>query len=152
MATRISLIRSAREKEEREQIGSLVSPFMQRLVEVEKKCLLSLSEAAREAHNLQVALNSIVRAQKLEVQASSAVSQEFANVLWLHKEEKLAVQFLKEFVLSSHHSIAALGLQKKLKNAVLLARLVFFFLISRIEVHHHLVGNLDFRSVFGKTD
>lgn len=124
MATRISLVRSVREKEEREQIGNLVSPFVQNLVEVEKSCLLSLSEAAREAHNLQVALNSVVRAQKLEKQASSTVSQEFASVLWMHKEEKLAVQFLKELVLSSAEEIAKLGLDQKQKNAVLLARLV----------------------------
>lgn len=124
MATRISLVRSVKEREEREQIGDLVSPFVQSLIEVEKKCLLSLSEAARGAHNLQIALNSIVRAQKLEVQAGSTVSQEFASVLWLHKEEKLAVQFLKDLVLSSHSDIKTLGLEEKLKNAVMLARLV----------------------------
>lgn len=124
MATRISLVRSIKEREEREQIGNLRSPFVQSLVEVERKCLLSLSEAARGAHNLQIALNSIVRAQKLEVQAGSIVSQEFASVLWLHKEEKLAVQILKALVLSSKTEIDTLGLEEKLKNAVLLARLV----------------------------
>ena len=124
MATRISLIRSTREKEEREQLGNLISPFAQRLVEFEKKSLILLSEAARGAHDLQVALNSIVRAQKLEVHATSIVSQEFANVLWLHKEQKLAVQFLKDLTMSSKLDIDGLALEEKLKNAVLLARLV----------------------------
>jgi ataxia telangiectasia mutated family protein len=124
MATRISLIRSTREKEERGQLGNLISPFAQRLVEFEKKSLLLLSEAARGAHDLQVALNSIVRAQKLEVHASSIVSQEFANVLWLHKEQKLAVQFLKDLTMSSKLDVDGLALEEKLKNAVLLARLV----------------------------
>lgn len=77
METRISLIRSVREKEEREQLGNLVSRFVQHLVEFEKKCLLSLSEAARGTRDLQVALNSIIRAQKLELKPSSMVSQEF---------------------------------------------------------------------------
>jgi serine-protein kinase ATM len=154
MATRISLIRSVREKEEREQIGNLVSPFVQNLVEFEKKCLLSLSEAARGARDLQVALNSIVRAQKLEVHASSMVSQEFANVLWLHKEQKLAVQFLKDLVVSSKSGIDALGLKEKLNNAVLLARLVRSSSSSSHEppLILGLTGCMDCRGLLGKAD
>ena len=124
LATRISLIRSVREKEEREQIGNLVTPFLKALIDIEKSCLLFLSKAAREAFNLQVALNSVVRAQALEDQPSSLVSQEYANVLWLHSERKHAVQFLKELVVSKPKEIQKLGTESKLKNAVLLARLV----------------------------
>ena len=124
LATRISLIRSVREKEEREQIGNLVTPFVKALVDVEKSCLLSTSKAARESLNLQVALNSVVRAQTLEQQASSQVSQEYANVLWLHNERKLAVQFLKDLVVSKPNDVQSLNTESKLKNALLLARLV----------------------------
>lgn len=113
-----------REKEEREQIGNLVTPFLKALIDVEKSCLLSISKAARESLNLQVALNSIVRAQALEQQPSSQVSKEYANVLWLHSERKLAVQFLKDLVVSKPNEIQKLTTDSKLKNALLLARLV----------------------------
>ena len=118
------MIRSVREKEEREQIGNMVTPFVKGLIDVEKSCLLSISRAARESLNLQVALNSVVRAQALEKQPSSVVSQEYADVLWLHNERKLAVQFLKDLVVSKPKEIQKLSVESKLKNALLLARLV----------------------------
>ena len=97
MATRISLIRSIRQKEERGQIGNLASPFAKTLVKVEKDCLLRLSAAARKSNQIQIALNSVVRVQDLEKTAPTfEASQEFAKVLWLQKEQKLAVQFLKD--------------------------------------------------------
>ncbi|KAF8966296.1 hypothetical protein BDZ97DRAFT_2057533 [Flammula alnicola] len=98
MATRISLVRSVRQREERQQIGSLVTSFVRGLIDVEKNCLLRLSEAARASGQIQVALNSVVRAQRLDITSSSEVSEEFANVLWLQKEERLAVQFLQGLV------------------------------------------------------
>lgn len=104
-----------------------MTPFVKALIDVEKSCLLSLSKAARESLNLQVALNSVVRAQALEQQPSSLVSQEYANVLWLHNERKLAVQFLKELVVSKPKETQKLSAEFKLKNAVLLARLVMDF-------------------------
>ncbi|KAF8892281.1 hypothetical protein BD779DRAFT_1512002 [Infundibulicybe gibba] len=99
MATRVSLIRSVRRKEQRQQIGNLATPFIKSLTAMEKSCLVRLSEAARDSHQFQVALNSIIRAQKLDKLASFEVSQEFASVLWLQKEEKLAVQFLSSLLL-----------------------------------------------------
>ncbi|KAJ7281510.1 hypothetical protein C8J57DRAFT_1559254 [Mycena rebaudengoi] len=114
MATRISLVRSVRRKEERQQIGTMVSPFSQCLVDVEKQCLIRLSRAAREANQIQIALNSVIRAQTLEPSPSLNVSEEFASVLHLHKEEKLAVQFLKDLELT--------GLSQP-EKAVILARL-----------------------------
>ncbi|KAF7356584.1 Serine/threonine-protein kinase Tel1 [Mycena venus] len=100
MATRISLVRSVRRKEERMQVGALRSQFAQCLIDVEKECLIKLSQAAREAQQIQIALNSVIRAQKLERVPSLEVSVEFANVLRLHKEEKLAIQFLKDLDLT----------------------------------------------------
>ncbi|THU87972.1 hypothetical protein K435DRAFT_730265 [Dendrothele bispora CBS 962.96] len=98
MATRISLIRSARQKERQQQIGNMVSPFSQLLVEIEKNCLLSLSSAARDAQQIQIALNSVLRAKNLEGAPSFRVSEELAAVLWMHQEPKHAVEFLKDLL------------------------------------------------------
>ncbi|KAG5638353.1 hypothetical protein H0H81_000486 [Sphagnurus paluster] len=95
MATRISLVRASRQKAEREQIGTLMGPFAQGLINIENRCLVRLSQAARAENQIQVALNSIVRAQKQEKVPSFSVHEEFANVLWCHKEEKIAVESLE---------------------------------------------------------
>lgn len=120
MATRISLVRSTRQREERQQLGQFVTPFVQDLVNIEKKCLLRLSEAARNANQIQIALNSVVRAQALEKDPSPEVSEEYANVLWFQKEERLAVQFLEDIVKRDR------GLDG-LREAARLARLVGIF-------------------------
>lgn len=96
MATRISLVKSARRKEQRHQIGTMRSPFSQTLLDVEKICLLGLSQAARETRQNQIALNSVFRAKNLEDIPSFVVTEEFASVLWAHKEEKHAVEYLKD--------------------------------------------------------
>jgi ataxia telangiectasia mutated family protein len=124
MATRISLIRSIRQKEERAQIGYLVAPFARALIDVEKSCLVRLSEAARDAHQIQIALNSIVRAQRLEKVSTFEVSQEFASVLWRQKEQKLAVQFLKDLAMRPNAEIPSHDATDDKKKALLLARLV----------------------------
>jgi len=66
-----------------------------------------------------VALNSIVKAQRLESNASFEVAREFANVLWLQKEQKLAVQYLKDLV-----NREDLGVNRAIEKALSLARLV----------------------------
>ncbi|PIL25206.1 hypothetical protein GSI_13095 [Ganoderma sinense ZZ0214-1] len=102
MATRISLVRSARQKEQRLQIGDLTSPFCDALLELEKASLL---------------------AQKLEQSFSPNVSQEFANVMWLTKEPKMAVQSLAALV-SSHGMTNIMDDEhSKAQHAVLLAQL-----------------------------
>ncbi|KAI0792158.1 hypothetical protein C8Q75DRAFT_805193 [Abortiporus biennis] len=97
-AVRVSLLRSVRQKEQREQMGNMVTPFCQSLMEVESCCLLKLSEAARKANQPQVALNSVVRAQKLLGNADVRIGQEYANVLWQMKEPKVSVQYLRELL------------------------------------------------------
>ncbi|KAI3619791.1 ataxia telangiectasia mutated [Moniliophthora roreri] len=101
MSTRISLLRSARQREEQQQIGGLRSPFSRDLLESEKQCLLQLSRAARDALQPQIALNSVTRARRLEKPSSDVKSresfatlEEYASVLWLHQEEKQAVNSL----------------------------------------------------------
>jgi serine-protein kinase ATM len=99
MSVRISLIRSVRQREERQQIGNLTPPFVSELLKLETQCLLSLAEAARESDQTQIALNSVMRAQRLEDSvASFETSQEYANVLWAMKEEKIAVNFLEDLI------------------------------------------------------
>jgi serine-protein kinase ATM len=123
MATRISLLHSMRQKEQRQQIGDMISPLASTLIDIEKQCLIRISEAARESQNLQVALNSVVRAQKLEQSPSAAVSQEFASVLWLQKEHKFAVQFMKDLIERHYRDVKkdTTGITRK---ALLLSRLV----------------------------
>jgi serine-protein kinase ATM len=95
-------------------------------MDVEKQCLTRISEAARESHNLQVALNSVIRAQKLERSPSALVSQEFANVLWVQKEHKVAVQFLKDLIRVHFPDIKSETAQDHIQKALLLARLVMW--------------------------
>ncbi|KAJ3839321.1 hypothetical protein F5878DRAFT_130270 [Lentinula raphanica] len=96
MATRLSLIKSARRKEQRDQIGNMLSPFSHLLLDVENQCLLHLSQAARETRQHQIALNSVIQARSLEGISPHRVKEEFASVLWSHKEEKHAVEYLKD--------------------------------------------------------
>ncbi|KAJ7612476.1 hypothetical protein DFH06DRAFT_1274623 [Mycena polygramma] len=124
MATRISLVRSVRRKEERQQIGTLMSPFATCLLNVEKQCLINLSKAAREAQQFQIALNSVIHAQRLERSPTFEVSVEFASVLRLHSEEALAIQFLKDLDLT--HLPAG-------ENAVILARLGTWMAEARLQ-------------------
>ena len=124
MATRISLIHCARQHEQREQIGDLTSPFGDVLLDLEKRSLLCLSERSRDVNQTQIALNSVIRAQKLERQASPETSQEFANVLWLMNEPKLAVKSLTAVSTAVAFDEASSDLTAKIHRAELLARLV----------------------------
>ncbi|KAH9066543.1 hypothetical protein EDB87DRAFT_1718946 [Lactarius vividus] len=123
MAARISLLRSTRQKEQRQQIGTAATPFISGLMDIEKQCLTRISEAARESHNSQIALNSVIRAQKLERSPSALVSQEFANVLWGQREHKVAVQFLKDLVSLHFPDITSKTAQDHTQKSLLLARL-----------------------------
>ncbi|KAI0255717.1 hypothetical protein BJV78DRAFT_1172780 [Lactifluus subvellereus] len=123
VATRISLLHSARHKEQRQQIGTAPTPLISGLMDIEKQCLIRISEAARESHNLQVALNSVIRAQKLERSPSALVSQEFTNVLWVQREHKVAVQSLKDLIRLHFPDIKSETAQDHAQKASLLARL-----------------------------
>lgn len=98
IATRISLLHALRYKEEREQMGMIRLPFTQSLVDIEATCLVQLSEASRKAGNIQVALNSITRAQQLCSTDRVDVLQEFAHALWYSKEPRAALQSLEKLV------------------------------------------------------
>ena len=112
-----------RRKEEREQIGNMVTPFNNSLLELEKRCLVRLSVAARKSNKLQVALNSIVKARRLEGISTHEVSQEFAHVLWLQNEQKLAVQFLKDLLFPQNQTVSSEP-ELVIERALSMARLV----------------------------
>ena len=124
MATRLSLIRSVRQKEQRDQIGDLTTPFCDALLDLEKSSLLCLSERSRDVNEAQIALNSVLRAQKLERRASPETTQEFANVWWLLKEPKLAIKALTSLSASVAVDKASPDVASKIRYAVMLARLV----------------------------
>ena len=93
-------------------------------MDIEKQCLTRISETARESHNLQIALNSVIRAQKLERSPTALVSQEFANVLWDQGEHKVAVQFLKDLICLHFPDKKSETTRDYTQKALLLARLV----------------------------
>ncbi|KAI0369207.1 hypothetical protein BV20DRAFT_946724 [Pilatotrama ljubarskyi] len=123
MMTRISLIRSLAQKEQRDQIGDLRSPVCESLLNLEKACLLSLSERARAANESQVALNSVVRAHSLERSPSPEVSREYSYVLWLMKEPKLSIQSLSALLAASDQGMQSDDASTRLERASLLAQL-----------------------------
>ncbi|KAI0031450.1 hypothetical protein K488DRAFT_86827 [Vararia minispora EC-137] len=122
MATRMSLLSSIRQKEQRLQIGDMVSTFTSKLEYIEKCCLVRISEAARSSNHLQIALNSVVRARTLEAQSSPSFSQEFANVLWDQKEHNVAFQTLKD-VLYQYFTVNGQDESASAGKALLLSRL-----------------------------
>lgn len=116
----MSLLRSIKQREQREQIGDLESPIVSGLKRLEQRCLIRLSEAARASEHHQIALNASVHAQCLERVPTFEVSQEFANVLWHQKEHKLAVDYLKGLVVETVPQNA----EEAMKKALILSRLV----------------------------
>ncbi|EKM50032.1 uncharacterized protein PHACADRAFT_153321 [Phanerochaete carnosa HHB-10118-sp] len=123
IATRVSLLHSARYREERDQIGDVRHPFVRGLVDVETSCLLRLSEASRKVDNVQIALNSVVRAQKLCSSPRFDVSYEYAHVLWLSHEPRSAVQYLNTLLGTSVPGFPALDTLDTAKKALAYATL-----------------------------
>lgn len=122
-ATRVSLLHSARYKEERDQIGDIRSPIVQNLVDVETDCLLRLSQASRKVGNIQIALNSVVRAQKLCLSPRFDVSEEYAHVLWLSNEPRSAVQYLHALLNTPESRAIITGAVNAVKQALVYATL-----------------------------
>ena len=124
IATRISLLHSALQREQRDQIGDMQSDLTRVLLQVERRCLLQLSEASREANQAQVALNSILRALQLHETPAFEIQQEFANVLWLQHERKFAVDCLREEVQRRRRETSREDDDRKVQDALVLAKLV----------------------------
>ncbi|KDQ11887.1 hypothetical protein BOTBODRAFT_162335 [Botryobasidium botryosum FD-172 SS1] len=115
LTTRISLLHSTKHRYEAIQHGDY-SPF----AEVEKRCLVRISEAARSSNRLQIALNSITRAHQIVKEialGSFDVSREYALVLW-SQDRKVAISSLEAMV-QGNREASENGLQR----AMLLAQL-----------------------------
>ncbi|CAL1714616.1 unnamed protein product [Somion occarium] len=123
LATRTSLLRFVRRREQGEQIGVTVTPFCQGIQDLETQCLLRLSEAARQGEQAQIALNSVTLAQRLQSRLHFEVSQEYAQVLWLKKEPKYAVQYLRSLLLDMNQKADAPHQNQDVPKATLLTTL-----------------------------
>ncbi|KLO07453.1 hypothetical protein SCHPADRAFT_1001651 [Schizopora paradoxa] len=123
LATRISLLRSTRQREQRDQIGTMLSDMSQSLLELEIKCLVQLSEAAREEGETQIALNSITQAQLLDQGELFEISDEFASVLWGQGEQRLAVELLKKELRLRAQVSSPKEIDDRVRHACILARL-----------------------------
>lgn len=135
IATRISLLQAARQKDERGQIGTLSSPEAQDLLHFEKVSLLQLSEAARRARQPQVALNSVVRLSRLDSNPTFEVQQELANVLWLQREQKTAITCLQKEMRRRKTQVTSNGsISAKIQLALALAQLVRFSKLCAIPI------------------
>ncbi|KAK4047357.1 Serine/threonine-protein kinase tel1 [Microbotryomycetes sp. JL221] len=101
LSCRITMLRQIRSQEQASMIGDMdITPAAREAAEVERSCLLKLSERARTSGRLQVALNAVTMAHKLvEEQSSSAsykVDEELAKVLWSQGEHSTAIRLLEE--------------------------------------------------------
>jgi hypothetical protein len=124
----------------------MVSTFSQALLELEKNCFVQLASAAKNAGQIQMALNAIIRAQHLESSASFAVSQEFAKVLWAQGERKLATEYLKEVVtrngLDGNIGEVAMDVLQNAMNVALLVSSDIHGCIIRIDILDRENGSL----------
>lgn len=101
MATRMSLLRSAQARQLRNQIGNIRTPLMEALINTERHCLLYVAQSAREASLSQSALKCVTSARHLESETGSPTFDtlnEFAHVLWMHHEEKLAIETVDQLL------------------------------------------------------
>lgn len=132
-ATRMVLLHSVTQQEQRQQLGNLESSFLTFLKSLEIKCLLKVSEAARVSEEFQIAMNSTVRAQSLEKVPSPATLEEFAHVLWSQKEQKTAIEYLNSLSRIQSREETSLGSPfasgDPTRRALLLARQVSVVLL-----------------------
>ncbi|WRT69110.1 uncharacterized protein IL334_006094 [Kwoniella shivajii] len=93
-ATRVSLLHSGLQREDKNTIGDLLSPRAELLLSLEKACYLCLGEMARDDGNLQASINAVTAVQQLEFgrAPSDAAQDAFSHVLWAQNEHGLAIQ------------------------------------------------------------
>lgn len=137
LAVRQSLLRSARQRSQANEIGAgLAEAVSIDAARLERQLLLRLSQGAREQGKLQTAMGAVTLAQHLDHEQlqpdqwqasgqgsrflSEAVSEEFANVLWAQGEHVIAIQALEEVVNRSKEA----GKNETARHALSLAQLV----------------------------
>lgn len=94
------MIRSAAERESKNQFGDLQSDELKGLTRLEVSCHLRLSELARKEGSLQASVNAVTSIRQLENSIRGAVSfsdqaqDEFSQMLWAQGEHSLAIQHI----------------------------------------------------------
>lgn len=114
----------------------LQSDLTQALVETQQRCLIRLSEAAREARQPQIALNSILCAMQLQPESQIELRKELASVLWVQKEQKAAIECLKL-------GLPSLGEVAHIQQALTLAKLVSYNRFSSSYKSDRCSGRMD---------
>jgi len=139
MGTRISLVQATREQEKRRQIANILTPLSKTLLEVERQCLIRISQAARSSGQKQMALNAVFQAQGLSKESHFDVLQEFAYVLWQQGEQKQAIQVLSDLRASdTSHDQAELAML----DAGLVSHIVISHKKSEAQMFHREPGHL----------
>jgi ataxia telangiectasia mutated family protein len=99
MSVRLSLLRSQRRSFEASQMGDIPDVAALKIIEKETTTLLSLSQEARRASKLQIAMNSVTQAQQLSQDLTrSSVEEEFASLLWDLGDHATAIESLTNIV------------------------------------------------------
>ncbi|KAM0786662.1 hypothetical protein ACM66B_002111 [Microbotryomycetes sp. NB124-2] len=99
LSSRITLLRHLQLAEGADAVGDQFVPdAVSKLANVERACLVKLSQNARESENLQIALNAVTAAHRLVNHPSQAneVDGELAQVLWTQGEHGTAIRLLEE--------------------------------------------------------
>ncbi|WWC63986.1 uncharacterized protein I303_106592 [Kwoniella dejecticola CBS 10117] len=97
-AVHLSLLRSGRQREDKDVIGDMLSPKAELLASLEKKSYLRLAELAKEDDNIQASVNAITAVQQLEMgkTPSDEAQDAFSHVLWSQHEHGLAIQHAQD--------------------------------------------------------
>jgi ataxia telangiectasia mutated family protein len=145
-ATRVSLIQSARERENKNVIGDLLSNQSEGLVKLEIASQLRLSELARKEGDLQAAVNAVTAVRQLELpdQVSDEAQDEFSQVLWAQGHHSLAIR---------HITNIAKGLQDGRRRALLLGRSAHWTALAKLaaaqDIQHTFRNSRDMGSNHG---
>ncbi|KAG8966808.1 Serine/threonine-protein kinase tel1 [Tulasnella sp. 419] len=118
LAVRRSVIQSTRAMENLDQVGDVETSFAQDMRTLEHACNIRLAEAARDAGRLPIAISAVQQSKALEIHGLQTFSRtrEFAAILWMQDEQKIAVEYLREL-------ISGLPEELKLEKPFLLSQL-----------------------------
>ncbi|SJX64421.1 related to TEL1-telomere length control protein [Sporisorium reilianum f. sp. reilianum] len=123
--TRQSLLHSARQRMQINQIGDVLDGPAEQVARVERLLLVQLSRRAREHEKLQKAINATAQAEKIELalgDGANLAREEFAAVLWDQNEHPPAIQLLSQIV-DGLAVTAQSSVQQRRRGARLLALL-----------------------------
>lgn len=115
-AVRLSLSRGLRRVQQVELVGSASLDSLNDVDVFDEKVLLSLSRRARDEGRIEIAINAVTKAQHAKKKESSAVAQEFANILWDQGDHAIAIDALSGLVTESAAKVANISDLNSLRN------------------------------------